>query len=93
MDDRPVPGSQARSIKPGDPDHPGEQVKRAGRGRPAPTGSAVYHVRVVVTGDEEQIRSPLDAPSIAAVERAITDGIRQAFPKLQARAEATRTDI
>lgn len=72
--------SDARVIRPGEAEHPGEQVRRTGW--PAPSGLAVYHVRLTIPAADRSA-----APSIASVEQSIA----ALYPG--AKAEATRTDI
>lgn len=69
-----------------------ELSSEAMRGKPAPSGSAVYHFRVILT-DEGEGALRLAAPAISTLEAAIVRGIRELFPKLQAKAEGTRTDV
>lgn len=84
----------ARVIRPGDPDHPSEQVKHAGR--PAPSGQAVYHARITVALPP---REP--APSIEILEATVAtavanliDGSKDGTPaEPLVKVDATRTDI
>jgi hypothetical protein len=76
--------------RPGDYDHPSEQIKRAGR--PAPSGEAVYHVRLTVA-----VPDRLNAPSIEQIENTIAVAVSKLTDanggEPLVKADATRTDI
>jgi len=80
--------SDARSIKPGDPDHPAEQVKKASFSgvRNGPT----YAMRLVLHPLNPDSKEP--GPTISEIETIVESAIEQKLPGFTANADATRTD-
>ena len=78
----------ARVIHPGDPDHPGEQVRTAGRD-PSVSGQAVYSGRITIhdlTGDHAS------GPSVTGLQRVISKAVEEVYPGTTVGVDLTRTD-
>lgn len=67
MDDKPVPGSTARSIHPGDPDHPATQVKNATK----KARIATFQMRVTLHGSDPV----LSGPTTMTIEDIVKDAL------------------
>lgn len=87
MADKPTATGNARVIKPGDPDHPGEQVKAAKSLTGKPKGNAVFAARIVLYNGSNGL-----PPTIGRIEAIIRDAIAGAMPGWTANVDATRTD-
>jgi hypothetical protein len=74
----------ARVIRPGDSDHPAEQVRNAGVGSNGP----VYSMRLTLHPTDQTAPTP----TIREIEAAVEAAILTTFPGFTVGADATRTD-
>jgi hypothetical protein len=79
---------EAKVIHPGDPEHPGEQV-RAAQGEERREGQAVYSGRIAIhdlTGDF------VEGPSVTGLQRLISEAVEKVYPGTTVGVDLTRTD-